>query len=69
MKIIMWIIVLLVLTACASQVYTKTRFCIVCWDQITDTATNPHDEDGNVIRAKLTIQPINGSASSPAKEK
>ena len=54
---------MLILVACANEVYTKTKFCIVCWEQTVDTASNVHDEKGNIVKAKLQ----SNKASEPTK--
>ena len=63
MRILIFIIFIFILVACANEVYTKTKFCIVCWEQTVDTASNVHDEKGNIVKAKLQ----SNKASEPTK--
>jgi len=57
------VLVIIGLSACSSLVYTKTKFCIVCWEQIVDTANNPHG-DGELPKFFTPNTPASG-ASAP----
>jgi len=57
----------LTLSSCSSMVYTKTKFCIICWEQIVDSENNPHGE--NEPSKFFTPNKPSDAASAPKADK
>ena len=67
MKVILLIFILF-LPSCSSMVYTKTKFCILCWEQIVDSENNPHG-DGDTKFFKPNVPADKASTPNTVKER